>query len=154
MNEYQLLTLLVAIIAVIISAISLIRTGKIQRQQLRLNILTEELSKKQLDIISKNEMASNKSRVEVDFQPYGTNYHFTMTNTSSVVARNVMFNFIDCQDNPIVDDSILPLSILQPGQTIKYLAARDFQSPPRYTVEVLWTDPDGSEQKEIYVLNV
>ena len=154
MNEYQLLTLLVAIIAIIISAVSLIRTGRIQRQQIRLNILTEELSRKQLDMISKDEMASNKSRVVVDFQPYGSTHQFIMTNTSSVMARNVTYNFIDCPDNPVIDKPTAPLPILQPGQTIKYLAARDFQSPPTYTVEVLWTDPDGSEQKETYILNI
>lgn len=154
MNGYQVLTLLVAIVAVIIAAVSFIKAGKIQKQQLRLNILTEELSKKQLNMISKDEILSNKARVEVDFQPHRSHYHFTLTNASRVVARDVSYIFVDCPDNPIVGNPNLPLSILQPGQTIRLLAARDFQSPPKYKVEVFWVDPDGSEQKKINILTV
>jgi hypothetical protein len=133
------------------------RTGKLQRQQLRLNELTEALSKKQLELIAKNELTHQQARVTADLIVTGNDWWFTLTNVGTGVAMDVKFELIDCPDSPLIAgdfDSKLPIPLLQPDQTLRLIAARNFGSPTSYTAKVSWTDPDGTWREDVYHLSI
>ena len=157
MSGYEVLGILVAIVAVIISTVSLVRTGKLQRQQIRLNELTEELSKKQLEIMAKGELANQQTHVEVALNKIGSSWQFLLTNMGTAVARNVNLELIDCPDSPLVRgdyDKKLPIHLLQPGQTVRLLASIHLGSPPNFKARISWTNQDDSDKTADYYLSI
>lgn len=157
MSQYELLALLLALVAVVISAISLIRTGKLQRQQSRLNEVTEELSRKQLELITKEEAVKEQALVIADLEGYGSDWRFVITNEGLSPAENVEFELIDCPKSPLVTGDYnekLPIPMLQPGQTVRLIAAIAQGNSLTYTARVSWTDSDGTRKKKEYFLSI
>jgi hypothetical protein len=157
MSGYELLSLLVALLAVTISALSLVRTGSLQRQQLRLNEITEELSRKQLESFAVNEAAGQRARVIAALEGYSSHRSFVLTNEGPAAAKQVGFELIDCPDSPLVKgdyDQKLPVPILQPGQRLRLIAAIHMGSPTTYTARVTWTNPDGFTTSDDYFLSI
>lgn len=64
MTHYELLTLSASVIAIIISAVSLIRTRKLAAEQLELERITAKLSKLQIKSIEEQEHLKNKAPTE------------------------------------------------------------------------------------------
>ncbi len=81
MTKYEILTLAVSLLAVIVSAVSLFRTRRIAAQQLDLEKITAELSKKQLEKIIESEEDALKASVEVGLHSSGDNNELLILST-------------------------------------------------------------------------
>lgn len=155
MTDYALLSLVVALLAVVISAVSLIRTSKLQRQQLRLNAVTEELTRRQLQSMAAEEAARQKGRVVASLEGASPKWWFLLKNEGPAAVREVNFELIDCPDSPLVRgdyDRKLPVSVLQPDGEVRLTAAIHHGTPSTFTAKVSWTNPDGSQSSDDYAL--
>lgn len=155
MTKYELLTLLVSVLAVVVSTISLIRTRKIASQQLQLEKITAELSKKQLEQILENEKQAEQAFIDVELYSVGSNNELSLTNNSHAVAQDIQLKFISDYDPTIQSDfeSKIPISSLRPGKEVTLIAISEMGTPSSFEVEVTWTNPDGnvvSDKQTIY----
>ncbi len=93
LNLQQIVTAAIAIVAVVIAWVSLHRTGRVQREQLRLQEKQEELTDLQLESLRKQATTPHappqeKADVRVDCEERGRNHRFIITNWGRVAARD------------------------------------------------------------------
>lgn len=150
----QIVTAAIAAVAVIISGLSLYRTWKLQRQQMRLQAKQEELIDLQLEALRKQSTAASsteKADVRVDLEPFGRNYKFTITNWGRVPARNITFELELKQGrvSPLVNgdyDEKIPIPELAPGARCSLLAALTFGTGTTFPARWTWYNPDGTQE--------
>jgi hypothetical protein len=127
MDYTQISTVAIALLAVIISFVSLHRSGIIQRQQFSLQEKQEELVSLQLEMLRKQAAMSDapakeKADIRVDLVKDGRNYGFVITNWGRGAAQNVRFNIKSSDDrsSPLVKgdyDQKVPIRELSPRWT-------------------------------------
>jgi len=149
---YELLTLLASIIAIVISAVSLVRTRKLAAEQLELERITAELSRLQIKSIEEQEHLKTKPQLNVAITKLGSSSHFIVANTGKGSAYKVNLDLIDCQDNPLTSEihHILPYPEMKQNSRFKLLAAFHMSSPCKYQVKLTWQDSTGEEHSEIH----
>jgi hypothetical protein len=136
-----------------VATLSLYRTWKLQRQQMRLQAKQEELIDLQLEALRKQtQPLSNgeKADIRVDLQPSGSSHKFVITNWGRVPARNVTFN-LDLKEGrttPLVDGDYekIPIPELAPGSRFGLLAALTFGTGTTFHGTWSWENPDGSRE--------
>ena len=158
----QIITAALAIVAIVISFVSLQRTGKVQRQQLRLQAKQEELTDLQLESLRKQASVpqlppQEHADVRVDLEQQGKNYKFVITNWGRVPARNVTFDLEakEGQSSPLVRgdyDEKIPIHELAPGGRCPVLAALTFGTGTSFQGTWTWRNPDGSEERRSSLL--
>lgn len=104
MTMYELLTLLASIVAVVISAVSLVRTRKLAAEQLELARVTAELSRLQIKEISEQDALKTKPQLNVAITKIGNSSNFIISNTGQGSAFDLNMELIDCQDSPLLND--------------------------------------------------
>jgi hypothetical protein len=151
MTKYEILTLVVSLLAIIVSAVSLVRTRKIAAQQLELEKITAELSKKQLEEILKSNENALKASVEVELQSSGDNKNLIICNKGRAEAKNVSIKVLGDYDPTTKDDfdSKIPIKSLRPGKRVSLFASGAFGTPSRYDIEVTWDNPNGEKCTDI-----
>ena len=158
MTAYEILTSLTAIVAVIISILSLNRTRRIQAKQLEFEAITTALANKQLEILTKEEQLAERAHVTVDLVRVGaSDYRFVIMNQGAVVALDVTFEIDSVSPyNPLLRSETerkLPYPSLQPGQSFTLIASFNMQSPLSYDVHLKWQNPNGSlKTKKIHLV--
>jgi hypothetical protein len=146
-KPYEIVSLVIAFIGVSISVLFLIREK-----------VTAKLSVKQMQILEREEKQKAQADIHVNLvREGGTDYRFLITNVSSVSAKDVQFELQDCPDSPLVSGDYnhkLPAPILNPGGTIRLIAAIHLGSPSAYTAMVSWTDPDEERRYKKFYLTL
>ncbi len=152
MTMYELLTLLASIVAVVISAVSLVRTRKLAAEQLELARVTAELSRLQIKEISEQDALKTKPQLNVAITKIGNSSNFIISNTGQGSAFDLNMELIDCQDSPLLNDvnEKLPCPEMKPNSRIKLLAAMHLSSPLTYQVKLLWKELSGEQKAETY----
>ncbi len=156
MNGIEVVTLLISLLAVVVATVSLVRTRRIAEQQLELEHITAELSRKQLEIINAEEKALKIAHIDVELEGYGNEYKFVISNHGGVEANDVNFH-IEGEDNPLIPNEYeqrIPIKSLKPGKSVKLIASFTLNSPREYNTFVRWLNPDGSQGKEEYYVSV
>ena len=145
MTIYEILTLLISILAAIVSTVSLVRTRKIAAQQIELEKVTAALSKKQLEKIIESEEEASTAFIEVSLHSYGTNNQLVITNTGGAEAKNISIKILGDYDPTEKGDfeSKIPIKSLRPGNSVSLLAASEYGTPSSFDIEVTWENPDG-----------
>lgn len=149
MTLYEYFTLLISLLAIVISALSLIRTRRTASQQLELEKITAELSAKQLKFLKAEESEHSKAKIEVELEGYGSDYNLIVTNVGGAVARDV--SFVIEGESPVLDGEYkekFPIRELRPGKSVSLCAALSMGSPSQYNVLVHWKNPDDSEEQD------
>ncbi|MEJ1465004.1 MAG: hypothetical protein RPU15_17310 [Candidatus Sedimenticola sp. (ex Thyasira tokunagai)] len=158
MTGFEILSLLVSILAVAIAAISLVRTRRIAAKQLELQHVTAELSRKQLEIINSEEEAQTRALIDVELEGSGSNYKFVISNYGGAEAKDVHFHLGgEGEGNPLVGSEYahkIPIKSLKPGKSVTLIAALTLGSPAQFNTFVRWINPDGSEGREEYFVSV
>lgn len=156
MSNFEILTLLVALLAVVPGLIALVRQSRQRKRmdqledaQLRQNRATAALHEKQLEMLVASERSQNGAHVKLELLRNGSSYRFRVSNLGPAAARNVEVKFLteDGGHNPAVDGDYkakFPASVLDVGSSIEFLAAIYLDSPSSYNATVSWTDPNGS----------
>lgn len=153
MLNYNLLSLLISLLAVIIAAVSLSRTRRVQEEQIKLQKVTADLSAKQLTVLERDEKEKISADIHADLvNEGGGSYSFMISNIGSAPASNVEF---DTEPSSLIlgdHERKLPAPILNPHGTIKLLANIHMGSPPTFKAKASWTNPDGKQDsKEFYL---
>ena len=155
MTTYEIITTLVSLLAVIVASVSLYRTREIASQQLELERTTSELSRKQLEIIAAEEKALQKAHIDVELEGYGADWRFVITNNGAAEASDVNF-YLEGEGNPLVANDYaekIPIRALKPGKSISIYAALSMGVPRQYTTNVRWNNPDGTQDKDSYIVS-
>lgn len=152
MTSYQIITALISLLAVIISTISLIRTRRVEKEQLELQKITAELSRKQIKILDREEKDHNKAQINVQLIGSGNEYKFVISNQGNAKAKNIYFELdSNCKDNPLVKgdyEEKIPIPSLNPGNSVDLIAAICMGSEMKYNIIVKWDNPDGTHEED------
>jgi hypothetical protein len=150
MTLYEIISSVVAGVAIVISVVSVVRTHKVQAKQLEFEAITAALAKKQLELLEKKEQRREQANLTAELVNVGrTDYRFVITNIGVAVASDVTFE-IDPKspDNPLVANECvrkLPYPSLQSGQSFTLIAALSMESAMSYNTQLKWKNPDGSQ---------
>ena len=144
MTFYELLSICVSIIAIVIAATSLIRTRKVQK-------ITADLASKQLELLQREERGKDKADISVQLVREGSkDFRFVVLNRGKAAAANIKMRINESSpDNPLVGNECerkLPYPRLEPGQSFTLIAALHMQSAMRYPVHIEWENSDGSKE--------
>ncbi len=151
MTFYELLTILISIIAIIISTVSLVRTRKIAMEQIELEKITAELSRLQIKEIAEQEELKTKPQLNVEITTIGKETNFVIANTGKGSAYNLDIELIGCTDNPLLSpEEKLPCPEMKPNSRIKLFAAMHMNSPISYQVKLIWQEASGVQKSEIF----
>lgn len=152
MDSAQIITASIAGGGLIVATLSLYRTWRLQRQQMRLQAKQEELIDLQLEALRKQTPPPSngeKADIRVDLQYLGSSAKFVITNWGRVPARNITFN-LDLKEGrttPLVDgdyDEKIPIPELAPGLRCGLFAALTFGTGTTFHATWSWENPDGS----------
>ena len=141
--NYDALGLLASLLAIIISAVSLIRSRNTQKAFLEFERVHAELSAKQLQEMDDLAAARVRANVEV----YVIDGSVYLTNNSSAIARDINVHFNKDEDNYIIKSEfeMLPYEQLNPGQEIKLIGSYNTSEAPRsFSIKVTWLNEDDS----------
>jgi hypothetical protein len=153
----ETITAVSSAIALIISVVSLVRSGQLEQEQKNLRRITEELNSKQLQRLNAEEAAGLRTRVVVSLEGGTSNWRFRLRNIGASEARNVNLEFLKCSRSPLVPGQateVLPFKVLQPGTSVSLYAAINLGSPPVFHARVSWQNVDGSPDSAEYPLTV
>jgi hypothetical protein len=157
MTHYELLSILIALVAAVISLVAWFGQRKLQREANELQRSTADLAQKQLEMIEREETSRREVRLSVALERFGTSYRFLVSNVGEQEAWNVelLFLFLDPQLNPIVHSEYIekfPVPVLHAGESVSLIAALADRSPTAYHVRLTWKDPNGKVgQREVSV---
>jgi len=155
-----MVTAAIALVAIVVSLVSLRRTSKVQEQQLRLQRKQEELTDLQLESLRKQSQVppqpvavplpiQEKADVRVDLQKTGRDFKFIITNWGHAPARDVTFD-LDIEvgkRSPLVKgdyDVKVPIPELAPGNRVPLWAAITMGMGTTFPARWSWRNPDGS----------
>lgn len=149
-TTYELLSTVIALIAIVLSAYTLFWQRRLQKESNDLQRATSDLSKKQLEILVREDSARMKARIGMNLvKESRTSFRFVITNIGNVDARNVNVELL--LDNPSTSPLIaseckqkLPAPKLAPGSSFTLIAALHLQSPLAYRARLTWMNPDGT----------
>lgn len=152
MSGYEILPLLVSVIAVVISTVSLVRTRKLAKEQLELERVTAELSRLQIQNLEEDRASKTKPNFNVTLSKLGNSSFFYISNTGAGTAYDVNFDLIDCDDSPLTGDfpEKFPHPEMKPNSRVKLMAAMHMGSPLKYQVKLSWKDVVGEPQEETF----
>ena len=153
MSKFEVLSLIISILAAIISTISLVRTRELAKEQLELEKVTAELSRLQIESITEQKTEKTKPKFNVKLIKLGEIYKFFISNKGQGSAYNVNFELIDCEDSPLFDSElteIFPYQEMKPSSEIKLLASLHMNSPSKYQSRISWEDKSGKKHDEIF----
>lgn len=167
---WEIITASIALLAVIVSVVSLHRTSKVQQQQLRLQTKQEELTDLQLEALRKqahfsgstqgNPLIQQRADVRVDLQKVGRGeFKFFITNWGSVAAQDVTFDLElePGKRSPLVKgdyDTKIPIQELGPGNRIPVWAAITMGMGTSFPARWTWRNPDGTTEARKSLLAV
>lgn len=157
MTSYEIVSSMIAVLALIISTVSLTRTRRIQAKQLEFEAITAALAKKQLELLTKEEQSDERAHVTAELVKVGiSDYRFVVMNQGTAVASFVTFKIDPASpDNPLLrneTDRKLPYPSLQPGQSFTLIADFNLDSALSYDAHLEWQNPDGSgEEKKMHL---
>lgn len=150
MTFYETIVSLIAVAALVISTVSLIRTRKFQAKQLDFEAITAALAKRQLELLEKGEQARDQAHVTAELVKMDrADYRFVVMNQGRSTASEVVFEIDSASpDNPLVRNECqrkLPYPSLQSGQSFTLIAALHGGSAMSYQTHLRWINPDGSQ---------
>lgn len=160
----QLITAAIALVAVIISLVSLTRTSVVQRQQLRLQAKQEELIDLQLESIRRQAVEptappNEKADIRVTLETFGDGHRFVITNWGRVPANDVSLT-LETEPGrmtPLVEgdyEEKLPIDELAAGGQVPLLAGLTFGTGTAFPAVWSWRNPDGSREERRSLLAV
>lgn len=153
MSKFEVLSLIISILAVMISTLSLIRTRELAKEQLELEKVTAELSRLQIEGITEQKTNKTKPKFNVSLTKLGKAYNFYISNTGQGSAYNVNFELIDCEDSPLFTSELIdifPYQEMKPSSRIKLLASLHMNSHSKYQSRLSWEDESGNRYEEVF----
>lgn len=153
MSQFEIISTLVSVLAIIISSISLVRTRKLAKEQLELEKITANLSQLQIENLAEEKANKNKPNFNVTLSKLGKSYYFYISNTGQGSAYNVKFELVNCEDSPLISselEDMFPHPEMKNNSRIKLIAAIHMSSPRKYQVKLSWEDSNKNQCDEVF----
>jgi len=150
MSRYELLSLLVAAIAIVISLVSLSRTYRLARRQLELQEEQAVLSRLQHKALEEEQEQKRRADVRVSLALAGGTQKFIFENVGLGAARNVEFGFLGA-NRPVLAaqfGALFPIQRLRPGEQVSLAAVLTMETPPVFDGIISWDDEFGRRQEQ------
>ena len=157
MTNYEILTLVVSLVAVVIALTSLVRTRKLSERYLELQEKTAQLAERQLRELEQAEREKALPRLRVELGKLGKSYCFLIINRGSGSAFDLTFELVDCADPPVSRGEIeekFPYPELKPESRVKLLAAIHMGSPRVFQVRLEWKDYEDQGYTEDFTVSL
>ena len=138
----------VPIVALAISIVSFHESRKVNKVQLRLNEMEEELKKYELEKIEKEREAANKSIVEARIYKFSKGkYRLKIWNSSQATAYDVDFDVPEELKGLVFRDKV-PFEVLEPGKSFEESVIYYNGMPPKFTVKTTWKNASGEKYEK------
>jgi hypothetical protein len=159
MSQFEILTLVVSCLAVILSVHTLWEQRKLQREANELQRVTAELAKRQLEQLEEQDAARNRAYLAVDLYKQGNSHRLRVSNVGNVDALNIRLELEVPQnsESPLAKEEYaqkFPVKRLNIGGSVSLLCGIYLDSPPCIEGVLFWSNPDGTEAREEFTAYV
>jgi hypothetical protein len=159
MAQFELLSVILSCIAVLLSAIVWNGQRKLQREANDLQRVTADLSKKQLQLIKEQEQQKYSAKLALSLVQDGRGYKLVLKNKSDVDALAVdlrpLGNTVD--NNFLIESELqekLPIKRLRGSEEVRFIAAISMGTPSVSEFHVTWQNSDGSTAVENFSVSL
>ena len=138
--------LIVAVISLLIAAISLFKSSKAQRIQNKVNELELEIKQNQLDRIAKEKADAERACVEARFITVGKGKHrLKVWNSGNATAYNVTARFDGDVGIMIWNQEKQPFEELEAKKNYELILVTHTGSASKFRIITEWTDANGEK---------
>lgn len=152
----EVISLLIALLAVAISLVSLVRSRETAKKQLELQQSTARLASRQLQDYEERDKAQVIACLDCTLEQRGKNdWRIVIANVGEAPAAEVRLSWLD-KPEVLVQGELeekFPLATLEPGKSISLIAAITYDVAPPIDVQLEWKHPDKSRAMKRYVLH-
>ena len=160
MNEHELLSLLVSLVAAVIALVSLYRTHRLSLRQLQLSEKQAQLAQFQHHLLTQAEEAKRRADVRVRLVKTGSNnYRLVIDNIGPAPAKDVVVDVIvdDGFQSPLIPsemDKLLPIPQLLANEQLSVTVAVTLSTPSQMVAKVAWADGREGRQTQFCQLSL
>ena len=141
-------TYAVPLVAIALSIVSLYESRKINKVQLRLNEMEEELKKYELEKIEKEREAVNKPIVEARIYNVSKGkYKLKIWNSSQATAYDADFEVPEKLKGLVFRDKV-PFEVLEPGKSFEERMIYYDGTPPKFSIKTTWKNENGEHYEK------
>ncbi len=153
LSFYEGLSLLIALLAAVISFVSLYRTHRVAARQLELQEAQAKLAQFQHDVLEKAEAAKEHADIRIAVIERGRGHRLVISNVGQGVARDVVFEVVlpDGKASFIVQsemDDLLPITELPPGHEVSMIIAPTLGSARHFLAQIAWIGANGEHERK------
>jgi hypothetical protein len=153
MQNENILTLVIAIIAVLISFVSLYRSRKFNEQQILFQQEADKLNRLQRSILEKQIEETGRSDVSCYIYNAAKGQRLGVLNSGNVPVKNVKIDLIPLEgyERPFISgdyDEKIPVKILHPGDEINLLLGLCKDTGTTFTAQIEWQTESGDLNKK------
>lgn len=150
MDYGSIISILVAILAIVISAVSLQRTRIFNERQLQFLAESDKLIQLQRDQIEHEQQQRAASDISVFVYNGSSGERLGIVNSGKVYVENVILNYVEQSGytNPFIKSELtekLPLKRVHPGEEHNVILALHDQTPMSFEVQLEW-EANGGQQ--------
>jgi hypothetical protein len=157
MTSFQVLTLVLACIAIVVSVYTLSEQRKLQKESNKLQRVTADLAARQMKEMEEQEKQRNKTRLGVDLYSDRSVHRLRVSNLGSCDAFDVR---LAIADRPPLRSMInanelaqkFPVKRINPGNWVTLFCSVGLDSPPSLDGVVSWKNPDGTDSQEEFTV--
>ena len=159
MTTSEIVTSLIALLGVIVAFVAIVRTRKVQAEQMRLQAKQEELTDIQLKLlkteVERREevgLEAERADVRVSLEGFSGHYRLVIRNWGLGSAKNVDLKISSPSGraSPLVEndyDEKIPIPQFAPGAKCSLIAALTFGTGTTFDAQWSWENPDGAQDE-------
>lgn len=153
LSFYEVLSLLVALLAVTISLVSLHRSNKTPARQLELQEAQTEFTRFQHDVLAREQAKKEKADIRITPVKDSNNYRLMISNIGDATAHDIVFEaiFNDGEESFLIEsemDAMLPITHLLPDQKVSMIIAPHMGSASSCLAKITWLNEDRKIEKQ------
>ncbi len=157
--SYENLSLLISLLAVIVSLVSLVRSRrlgeeqiKLSKEQLKLEAITAELARYQIKEIEEKALLKDKPIIGAALVRMAGSGEFVIVNSGQGNAYDLNFELIGPGSNVLYDaEEKLPCLELRSNSKLKLKASFHIGSPSVYQAKISWRDSEGLQEDTLWL---
>jgi hypothetical protein len=159
MSNFELVSLVLSCLAVLVSLVVWSGQRKLQREANELQRFTAELSRKQLQLIKEQEQTRFAAKLSLSLVMDGKGYKLVLSNKSSAdaIAVDLRPTGATAQDSFLIKSDLeakLPIKRLRAGEEVRFLAALHLGTPSVNHFHVTWQNADGTTAMEDFAVSL
>ena len=150
---YEGLSLLIALLAAVISFISLYRTHRVAARQLELQEAQAALARFQHDVLARKEAERRRADIRIAVVERGRGHRLIVSNIGPGSARDVVFDIVvpDDKESFLIESEmkeLLPITELPTGHEVSMLVAPTMGSARHFLARIAWIGEDGEHERK------